>query len=76
MMKRPNLFIVGEPKCGTSAMYRFLQMHPDVFAIEEKEPNYFDTDFQKKSDRLNGAGKCFPIRKEKDYLALFSGAKD
>ena len=37
----PNFLIVGAPKCGTTALYRFLQMHPDVYMPECKEPYYF-----------------------------------
>jgi hypothetical protein len=30
-MRRPNFFIVGAPKCGTSSMYYYLLQHPDIF---------------------------------------------
>ena len=26
--KAPNFFIVGAPKCGTSAMFHYLEKHP------------------------------------------------
>jgi hypothetical protein len=45
VMKWPNFFIVGAPKCGTSTMYDQLRHHPDIFMCEPKEPNYFATDF-------------------------------
>src|SRR5687767_7533385 len=35
---RPNFFIVGAPKCGTTSLYNYL-----------KEPHYFCTDFYKPS---------------------------
>ena len=41
----PNFFIVGAPKCGTTAWYEYLKGHPDIFFPEEKEPHFFSTDF-------------------------------
>ena len=41
---RPNLFIVGAPKCGTTAWVEYLRTHPDIFFPEIKEPHYFATD--------------------------------
>lgn len=28
---RPNFFIVGAPKCGTTSLYESLRQHPQVF---------------------------------------------
>lgn len=39
----PNLFLVGAPKCGTTALYMYLSSHPEVFA-GPKEPHYFGRD--------------------------------
>jgi hypothetical protein len=41
---RPNLFIAGAPKCGTTAWVRYLETHPDIFFSQAKEPNYFASD--------------------------------
>ena len=41
---KPNLFIVGAPKCGTTAWVSYLSSHPDIFFPEIKEPHYFNTD--------------------------------
>ena len=30
-MPKPNLFIVGAPKCGTTFLYHYLKKHPDIF---------------------------------------------
>src|SRR4030095_3136534 len=40
---RPNFFIVGAPKAGTTALYLYLKQHPAVFmpAADVKEPHYF-----------------------------------
>ena len=75
-MVKPNLFIVGAPKSGTSALYRFLKQHPDIFMPKYKEPHFFSKDLQKESDIFHGFLKHYPFRSEDQYLSLFSGAKD
>lgn len=44
-MKKPNFFISGGPRCGTTALYTYLSEHPQIFMSEVKELNYFATDF-------------------------------
>ncbi len=41
----PNFFIIGAPKCGTTALSEYLRAHPRVFITDPKEPNFFDDDF-------------------------------
>jgi hypothetical protein len=38
---RPNFFIVGAPKCGTTSMHSYLTQHPDIFMSRYKEPYFF-----------------------------------
>ena len=64
LRRRPGLFIVGAPKCGTSAMVGFLGAHPDVF-IARKEMHAFGSDLH--------FGKHFYRRDLKAYLAEFGG---
>jgi hypothetical protein len=45
-MKPVDFFIVGAPKCGTTAMYSYLKSHPQVFFPERKEPHLFGTDLE------------------------------
>jgi len=40
-MPLPNFFIVGAAKSGTTALYRYLRQHPDVYLPDVKEPRYF-----------------------------------
>jgi Sulfotransferase domain len=61
---RPNFFIVGAPRCGTTAMYEFLRQHPDVFMPYRKEPVYFGADLHKRPPYLDESG----------YLKLFAGS--
>ena len=65
-MKTPNFFIVGAPKSGTSAIYSYLQQHPEIWMSTLKEPQFFGTDI--KADHF--------IRNYDRYLALFEGARD
>ena len=44
-MVKPNLFLVGSPKCGTTAFAEYLASHPSVFFCSPKEPNFFCRDF-------------------------------
>jgi hypothetical protein len=64
-MTRPNFFIIGAPKCGTTAMTRYLECHPDVFLAERKDLHFFGSDLGF-SDR--------EWRDESAYLAHFDGA--
>jgi Sulfotransferase family len=43
-MPLPNFFIVGAAKSGTTALYRYLRQHPDVFLPDVKEPRHFAYD--------------------------------
>lgn len=40
----PNFFIVGAPKCGTTALSYYLKSHPNIFMSEPKEPHFFAED--------------------------------
>lgn len=44
-MKKPNFFIVGAPKCGTTSLAHWLAQHPNIFMSPMKEPHHFSTDF-------------------------------
>ena len=43
--RRPNFFLVGAPKCGTTSVYTYLGEHPDIYLPNAKEPQFFCTDF-------------------------------
>ena len=43
--KKTDFFIAGNSKSGTSALYFFLDQHPDLCMSSPKEPNFFATDF-------------------------------
>ncbi|MFY9561390.1 MAG: sulfotransferase [Terriglobales bacterium] len=66
-MLKPNLFLVGAPKCGTTALYTYLREHPQIFMSPVKEPQYFAQDLR--GDRRR-------VRSLKEYLECFAGARD
>jgi hypothetical protein len=70
---KPNFFIVGAPKCGTTSLYEWLRQHPNVFMPKQKEPKYFAQDLYKKAKK-NNSTHFFPITKKQDYLKLFADA--
>lgn len=41
---RPNFFILGAPKCGTTSLHSYLSQHHEIFMTAEKEPHFFDND--------------------------------
>lgn len=64
---RPNFFIVGAWKAGTTSLYRYLATHPEVFMCPLKEPHYFVP---------HSLSRPQWVSREADYLALFEGAGD
>lgn len=42
--KKPNFFIVGAAKAGTTSLAKYLSEHPDIFIPPEKEPRFFVRD--------------------------------
>jgi hypothetical protein len=74
-MKKPNFFLVGQPKSGSTSMYHYLAAHPDIFMCPFKEPRYFALDLHRESDRFHGRRGYFVIRTEEEYLDLFQGAE-
>jgi transposase len=65
-MRSPNLFMVGAPKCGTTALHNYLGQHPDVFMAPLKELFFLSDDFRMPAS-------VFPSTLE-EYLRCFKGA--
>jgi hypothetical protein len=67
----PNLFLIGAPKCGTTAMSHYLAQHPKVYMTESsgvKEPYFFSTDVNVSYNRPSNTYYV------DEYCALFEGA--
>lgn len=72
---RPNLFLVGAAKCGTTSLYEYLRQHPQIFFPSSddvkvnwrfKEPAFFCPDLLPPE---------LAVRDERAYLALFAGSE-
>jgi hypothetical protein len=74
---RPNLFIAGFAKCGTTELCNYLSQHPDIFLPYEKEPHTF-YDLAKYPAYFSGdhsgnrRNRIFSLN---DYYELFSKGK-
>jgi len=70
---RPNFFIVGAAKCGTTSLANYLSQHPDIYIPALKEPKFFSV----ADNRFphNGPGDIVPdakvIKVQSDYESLF-----
>ncbi|XSG86306.1 MAG: sulfotransferase domain-containing protein [Methylohalobius sp. ZOD2] len=62
-MKKPNFFIIGAPKCGTTSLASWLSTHPQVFMCSIKEPHFFNWDYAVRRTKTLAS-----------YENLFSGA--
>ncbi len=72
-MKKPNFFIVGAPKAGTTAFYEYLRQHPDIFMSQyKKEPHYFAKDLHRFKRIVRNLHWITEIN---DYLELFESAE-
>lgn len=63
IMKRPNFFILGAPKCGTTSLAHWLAEHPYVYLSPIKEPHYYCIDLANRN-----------IQSPTHYKALFRNA--
>jgi len=73
----PNFLIIGAPKAGTTSLFQYLRMHPDIFLSSLKEPNFFA--LQGKEPNYTGPGdqrgnRC-RVHQLDAYQALFSQPK-
>lgn len=64
-MKKPNFFIIGAPKCGTTALASWLSEHPNVYMSPVKEPHFYSRDLNNRQAHTRKA-----------YERLFKGVND
>jgi len=70
-MRKPDFFIVGARRCGTTALKEYLAQHPDIFMPPSNvEPHFFGTDM------ISSMMPTTYIREEQTYLSLFDEATD
>jgi hypothetical protein len=67
----PDFFIVGHPKCGTTALYETLRRHPQIYMPDGKEPWFFAPELHVRTPpRPEGTPRTL-----EEYLSLFVAAK-
>ncbi len=66
----PDFFIVGHPKCGTSALSLMLKPHPQI-GIPVKEPQFFAPEMRHRVHQASSPERPTTLE---DYLALFADA--
>lgn len=64
---KPNFFILGAPKCGTTSMYHWLNQHSRIFFPKIKEPHFFSTDLNEKKRAVKDLAT---------YLSLYTEATE
>ncbi len=68
----PDFFIVGNPKCGTTALYEMLKSHPQIYMPELKEPWFLAGDMR---PRFQPPRSASPPENLEEYLSLFEDAR-
>jgi hypothetical protein len=68
----PDFFIVGHEKCGTTALYKMLRRHPQVYMSEVKEPRFFTPELRSRTPALEDEPRPETLEQ---YLALFARAQ-
>ena len=68
----PDFFVVGHPKCGTTALYRMLRAHPEIFMPDIKEPWFLAPELRapRRERRVGRRPETLA-----EYLALFAPAR-
>ncbi len=80
---RPNFFLIGAAKCGTTSVASYLDQHPEVFVSKPKEPNFFSFEPDSKPmctgpddpERLYELLLKYSVTSPAAYAALFENAK-
>ncbi|GGJ03578.1 hypothetical protein GCM10010885_11070 [Alicyclobacillus cellulosilyticus] len=77
MKRKPNFFIIGAAKCGTTSLNQYLCQHPDIYMAPRKETHFFA--IPDMPERFQGPGDevymSNLIRTEAEYLALFDNVQ-
>ncbi len=67
----PDFFIAGHAKCGTTALYEMLRVHPQIYMPDLKEPRFLAGDLRANFEVV----KSGPLPETlEEYLALFAPA--
>ena len=75
---RPNFLIIGAPKAGTTALYHYLEQHPQIYMSPVKEPGFFDHGPERAAFRGPGDQQLYrtAVTNLASYEGLFGGVRD
>ena len=65
-VKKPDFFIVGAPKSGTTSLYFYLNSHPEIFLPRRKELLFFCDDLH----------FTYPLLTERQFLEYYKDLKN
>ncbi|MDJ0798482.1 MAG: sulfotransferase [Calothrix sp. MO_167.B12] len=72
----PNFLIIGAQKAGTTALWHYLNQHPQIYMSPVKEPGFFD--FEGEKPNFSGPGDAelynHVVTDIEEYRQLFQGA--
>jgi hypothetical protein len=69
--RAPDFFIVGHPKCGTTALYLMLRRHAQIYMPDIKEIRFFTPELR---SRFQQPGSGRRPQTLEQYLAMFASA--
>lgn len=71
----PTFLIIGIEKAGTTSIYNYLKLHPQVYMSPVKETNFFERYWEQETPEIQ-AWKKNGIITLADYTRLFDGVTD
>ena len=57
---RPKFYIVGERKCASSSLYRYLIHHQEILPCKIKEPQFFSKPIDQIEQEIDDYFKLYP----------------
>jgi hypothetical protein len=75
-LRKPNLFLVGFPKTGTTALWKMLSRHTQIYVPPVNEIHYFEVNYKNLPYQGPGDMTDPPIKTEEEYLDLFRGRQE
>lgn len=76
-MEMPNFLVIGAGKAGTTALYEYLDQHPQIYMSPVKETNFFALEGEQANFRGPGVRErinSWSVTDIEDYQALFGRA--
>lgn len=59
---------MGERKCGTSSLYRYLIRHPHILPCQSKEPQFFSQPLSEIEQNIDSYFSLFPLKESQEPI--------